>query len=456
MDPRSKSYTAPTITVGATAYRHPRHVPIAFGLRQDYCNSFRWSAQGDSAVTLRAILRITVLVIGLTGVRLEAAVEAAQTPVQRGEYLTRAGDCSSCHTSGTQPFAGGVRLDTPFGYMLGPNITPDNETGIGLWSSEEFYRALHQGVNRADSDLYPTMPYVSYTKVTRADADAIYAYLRTVTPVARVIDVNHLKVPFNERWTMEAWRALYFTEGTFVPNSTQSVAWNRGAYLVEGLGHCSDCHTPRNVLGATKASEKYTGADVDGWYALNLSENMATGLGSWSIADIATYLKTGVLKEKTTSVGPMAQVIRNSLRYLTSADLQAIGTYLKSIPPDSPLRTGSRAVDLKHEAAARLYVEHCMGCHQAKGQGIPGAFPSFIDNGTVIAASPADMLNVMLRGIPMQNARGSMPSFARSLDDQQIADLANYLRTSWGNTAQPNATAAMVEKVRSKLDQAGL
>jgi mono/diheme cytochrome c family protein len=190
-----------------------------------------------------------------------------------------------------------------------------------------------------------------------------------------------------------------------------------------------------------KTSEQFKGADIDGWYALNLSEDIATGLGSWSIEDIAGYLKTGVLEGKTTSVGPITEVVHNSLRYLTPADLQAIGTYLTSIPPDSPLRTGRRTLDPTRAVGARLYIEHCMCCHQAKGKGIPGGFPSLIGNGTVVAADPADMLNVMLRGIPI--ARGSMPSFAGILNNEQIASIANYLRTSWGNTANPNATAAM-------------
>lgn len=390
--------------------------------------------------------------IGLAGVQSGWAVAGAETPVQRGEYLVRAGDCTSCHTSESGTFAGGVKLNTPFGYMLGPNITPDKTTGIGLWSSEDFYRALHEGVNREGSNLYPTMPYVSYTKVSREDSDAMYAYLRTLAPVAHTVDVNHLMFPFNQRWTMEAWRALYFTEGNFVATAAKSEIWNRGAYLVEGLGHCSECHSPRNVLGAIKSSERFEGAEVEGWYALNLSGDMTTGLGAWSVDDIVTYLKSGVLKDKTTSIGPMAEVIDNSLRYMTSEDLQAIATYLKSIGTDSPSQTQNSEIDPTHVAGARLYIEHCMACHQSKGEGIPNAFPAMVNNGAVIAANPADILNVMLRGIPAQHGRGPMPAFATSLTNDQMASLANYMRTSWGNTAKPNVTPQMVEKLRSQLD----
>jgi mono/diheme cytochrome c family protein len=403
-------------------------------------------------VTLRELLRISALFIGLTGVRSGWAAEGPLTPLQLGEYLIHAGDCSSCHTSESGVFAGGVKLNTPFGYMLGPNITPDKTTGIGLWSSADFYRALHEGVNREGSDLYPTMPYVAYTKVSRADSDAMYAYLRTVAPVAHAVDVNHLMFPFNQRWTMGVWRALYFTDGAFVATAAKSAIWNRGAYLVEGLGHCSECHSPRNVLGAIKSSERFEGADIEGWYALNLSDDMTTGLGTWSIDDIVTYLKSGVLKDKTASIGPMAEVIDNSLRYMTSADLQAIATYLKSIAADSPLQTKGPEIDPTHVAGARLYIEHCMACHQAKGEGIPNAFPALVNNGTVIAANPADILNVMLRGIPVQHERGPMPAFAARLSNDQIASLANYMRTSWGNAAKPNVTAQMVEKLRSQVE----
>ena len=291
----------------------------------------------------RAFLLRLVLAVALGGA---GVADAQQTTIQRGEYLARAGDCVSCHTAtGGAPYAGGLRLDTPFGYMLTPNITPDPDTGIGRWSSADFYRALHDGVNKRNQDMYPTMPYDFYTKVTRADVDAIYAYLRTIKPVRNAVDVNHLDFPFNQRWSMGAWRELYFSDGTFRPDATRTATWNRGAYLVEGLGHCSDCHSPRNLLGGIEKSKDFTGAVIDGWFALDLTSDIATGLGSWTVDEIATYLKTGVVRQKTTTLGPMAEVIRNSLSYLTDADLQAMAEYLKSIPPDSRLRTGRIAPD---------------------------------------------------------------------------------------------------------------
>jgi mono/diheme cytochrome c family protein len=376
-------------------------------------------------------------------------IQAEQTQVQRGEYLARAGDCISCHTaSGGQPLAGGGRLNTPFGYMMAPNVTPDAATGIGLWSSDDFYRALHAGVNHSGEDMYPTMPYDFYTRVTRADSDAIYAYLRSLAPVTSLIEVNHLHFPFDERWTMGGWRELYFREGTFAPSPNKSAAWNRGAYLVEGLGHCSACHSPRNLLGAIEKSKEFEGAVVDGWFALDLSEDITTGLGSWSVDDIATYLKTGAYSGKTTAIGPMAEVVHNSLQYLTDSDLHAMGEYLKAIPSDSPLRTGRPRPDATRERGASLYIDHCAGCHQSMGRGIAGVFPPLAGNGVVLAPDPVDVAKIILLGIPQQNGFIAMPSFAGDMTDQQIAVLANYVRMNWGNSAAPDATSLMVEKLR--------
>lgn len=375
---------------------------------------------------------------------------AQQTAIERGAYLARAGDCVSCHTAnGGLPYAGGYRLDTPFGYLLAPNITPDPETGIGRWSSADFYQAMHDGVNKRGQDMYPAMPYDFYTRLTRADSDAIFAYLRTLKPVKNTVDINHLQFPFNLRWSMAVWRELYFDEGTFAADPAQSTQWNRGAYLVEGLGHCSACHSPRNALGGIEKDKAYTGATVDGWFALNLSSNLHTGLGEWTAAEIAAYLKTGVAQGRTTAFGPMAEVVQNSLSHLTDADLAAMAEYLKAIPPNSSLRTGKPAPKASRLRGATLYMDHCGGCHQSKGRGIPGVFPPLAGNGAVIAPDPANILKVVLGGVPQRGGYIPMPAFGGQLDDQQIADIANYVRTSWGNTAPPNSTAAMVAKLRA-------
>ena len=376
---------------------------------------------------------------------------APQTLAQRGEYLARAGDCISCHTAnGGVPFAGGYRLDTPFGALLAPNITPDPKTGIGLWSADQFYRAMHEGVNRHGQDMYPAMPYDFYTRITREDSDAIYAYLRTLAPVVNAVNINQLHFPFNQRWSMAVWRELYFTEGTFKPDASKPTSWNRGAYLVEGLGHCSSCHSPRNALGGIEKDKAYTGASIDGWFALNLSSNLHTGLGSWTAAEIATYLKTGAVPGKTTALGPMAEVVRNSTSHLTDADLAAMAEYLKSIPPNSSLRTGKPVPDPARAQAATLYMDHCGACHQAGGRGMPGVFPPLAGNPVVIAPDAANILKVVLGGVPAQGKYIPMPGFASQLNDQQIADLANYVRISWGNQAAADVTAASVARLRPR------
>ena len=385
---------------------------------------------------------------------LPAVATQAQTAdadlVARGAYLARAGDCVSCHTAqGGQPFAGGLRMDTPFGYLLSPNITPDAATGIGRWSADEFYRALHQGVNQRGQDMFPVMPFDFYTRVTRQDSDAIYAYLRSIAPVKNAVVVNHLRFPFNQRWSMAVWRELYFSEGSFKPDPAKSAAWNRGAYLVEGLGHCSACHSPRNALGGIEKDKAYTGATIDGWFALNLTSDLHTGLGSWTAEQIATYLKTGAVAGKTTALGPMAEVVKNSTSHLSDADLAAMGAYLKDLPANSTLRQGKPVPDPTRAAGAALYLDHCAGCHQAGGRGIPGVFPPLAGNGVVLAPDPADILKVVLQGVPAQGKYVPMPAFASQLSDQQVADLANYLRGSWGNAAAANTTAAMSARVRA-------
>jgi len=371
------------------------------------------------------------------------------TTVQRGEYLARAGDCISCHTaSNGAPFAGGYRIETPFGPLYAPNITADNDTGIGRWSADDFWRALHHGVNRRGQDMYPAMPYDFYTRVSRQDSDDIFAWLRTVKPVANKVDVNQLRFPFNQRWSMAVWRELYFSEGVFKPDAAKSAQWNRGAYLVEGLGHCSACHSPRNALGGIEKDKAFTGASIDGWFALNLTSNLHTGLGEWSAQDIAKYLKTGAAPGRSTALGPMALVVKNSTSQMTDADLLAMGTYLKDLPANSSLRQGKPVPDATREQGAKLYLEYCAGCHQASGRGMPNVFPPLAGNGAVVAPDPANVLKVVLAGVPQQGKYVPMPPFAGILSDEQVAQIANYVRSSWGNAASADVTPAMVARLR--------
>ncbi|MCE2969953.1 MAG: cytochrome c [Burkholderiales bacterium] len=370
---------------------------------------------------------------------------------KRGEYLARLGDCMACHTKpGGTPWAGGFRVATPFGDLLSPNITPDVATGIGTWSADDFYRALHDGVAKGVGDMYPAMPYTFYTKVTRADSDAIYAYLRTLQPVANKVEVNQLRWPFDIRLSMGFWRELFFTEGTYKPDPAWGPEWNRGAYLVEGLGHCSACHSPRNFMGAVEKDRAFTGATVDGWFAPNLTENWKSGLGDWSIDQIVAYLKTGAAKKKSTTFGDMATVQHNSMAFATDADLRAMATYLKTLAAKTSAQNFGAAQPVP-PSAAKLYMDNCGGCHRAKGAGLPGVFPPLAGNGAVVAPDPINVIHAVLAGLPPRNGYVPMPGFAAQLTDAQIAEIANYVRSSWGNTTAPNATAAMVRNERAKL-----
>ena len=391
------------------------------------------------------LFRVLIYFLGFT-----AFSAIAQSFDKNGEYLALAGDCISCHTApGGKPYAGGLKMQTPFGFLLSPNITPDVETGIGSWSKDDFARALHDGINKKGQDLYPAMPFTSYTKVTRADVDAIYDYLRTVQPVSNAVKVNQLDFPFNIRTSMIVWRELFFKRGFFKPDPKQSDVWNRGAYLVEGLEHCSECHSPRNLMGAIKPSKEFTGAAIDGWYALNLTSAPITGLGNWSTQDIANYLKTGKNPGKTTAFGPMEEVVHNSTRHLKEADLIAMATYLKGLPANSSLKADQRKLDTNKVEGARLYIDNCSGCHQSSGRGIANVVPPLDGNPAIIAPDGADIIKVVIRGINARNGYIPMPAFSARLTDDEIATIANYVRTSWGNSASANVTAAQVKKVRA-------
>lgn len=404
------------------------------------------------SITSRALpgsfLRLFRLVIYVLGCTTFSAI--AQSSDKNGEYLALAGDCISCHTApGGKPYAGGLKMQTPFGYLLSPNITPDVETGIGSWSKDDFARALHDGINKKGQDLYPAMPFTSYTKVTRADVDAIYDYLRTLKPVSNAVKVNQLDFPFNIRTSMMVWRELFFKQGFFKSDPNQSVTWNRGAYLVEGLEHCSACHSPRNIMGAIKPSKEFTGAVIDGWYALNLTSNSIVGLGSWSTQEIANYLKTGKNPGKTTAFGPMEEVVHNSTSHLTEVDLMAMATYLKSLPANSSLRADQRKLDMNKVEGARLYIDNCSACHQSSGRGIVNVIPPLDGNPAILAPNGADIIRVVIRGINARNGYIPMPAFASKLTDDEIATIANYVRTSWDNSASANVTAAQVKTVRA-------
>lgn len=372
------------------------------------------------------------------------ADQAAQ--LQRGAYLARVGDCMACHTTrGGQPYAGGRGIATPFGEVVSPNITPDTQTGIGAWSADDFWRAMHNGRGRDGRFLYPVFPYPSYTKVSREDSDAIYAWLRTVPAVQQQSREHALRFPYNQRWLLAGWRALYFRPGLYEPVADKPAQWNRGAYLVQGLGHCAACHTSRNALGATSAGGDLAGGliPITNWYAPALTPDAATGLGDWQVADLAALLKTGV-SERGAVYGPMAEVVQQSLQYLSNDDVEAMAVYLKSLPQHgiAPVAQAmTKDTERMLEQGGRLYEKHCAECHGADGAGKPPAYPRLAGNNGIVSSAVNPIRMVLNGGFPPSTAGNprpyGMPPYGPIMNDDEVAAVVTYIRASWGNMGVP-------------------
>ena len=391
------------------------------------------------------------------------AREGSHAQIERGRYLAQAGDCAACHTAERgQPFAGGRAVPTPFGVIYSTNITPDDSTGIGNWTSDDFYRAMHAGIAPGGKHLYPAFPYPWYTKLTRADVDAIRSYLATLSPVRQENKPTELPWPFSVREAMAGWNALYFKEGTFESNPQKSAEWNLGAYLVEGLGHCGACHSPKNFAGAPKRDKAFQGGYGENWYATSLGGDLHDGLGQWSTDDIVQYLKTGVNK-RAAAFGPMSEVVHDSTQHLDENDLHAMAVYLKDLPPhESPANPASTSAAIGNtsdgDRVARghgLYIDDCAGCHMDNGEGIAGVFPPLKGNNVVQAKDPETVVHVILTGaktaVTQQKPTGlAMPAFDWKLSNDQVADLVTYLRGAWGNHGDA-VDAGKVADTRSTL-----
>lgn len=388
-----------------------------------------------------------------------AADEDRAALVARGEYLARAGNCMACHTApGGTPWAGGRAMDTPFGTIYTSNLTPDPTTGLGQWTADDFWKALHEGRARDGRLLYPAFPYTSYTRVTRADADAIWAWLQTLPPVEQLNRPHALRFPYDTQAALLAWRALYFKPGVFVADATKSEDWNRGAYLVQGLGHCSACHAPRNALGASSDPDALAGGlmPVQNWYAPSLTSPHEAGVADWAKDDIVALLRDGVSGNATVA-GPMAEVVFGSTQYLSAADLDAMAVYLKSLPVTQSVKAESTGVldELRRERGAQLYGEHCADCHGERGEGKPGIWPALAGNRAVTMDPPANTVRIVLGGGYAPATRGNprpygMPPFAAALSDDEVALVVSHIRGSWGNTAAP-VSSLDVQRLRGNL-----
>ena len=395
-----------------------------------------------------------ILSAGLPGI---ATAMAADDPslIEKGQYISHLADCGACHTgAGGAPYAGGLAITTPFGSVTSTNITPDPETGIGNWSDDDFYRAVTDGIAPHSEYLYPAMPFTSFTKMTRSDVLAVKAYLFSLKPVHAPRVPNGLSFPFDIRWTMIVWRALYFHSGVFQPDPKRSAEWNRGAYIIEGPGHCGACHSPRNFLGGTERRHSFAGGTDGAWRAPNISSDPRWGIGKLSVGDIVGLLKTGAHDTSGVAFGPMAEVVKDSLSHIDVADLQAMAVFLKAGPERTPSAAEQAPIHVDLGHGQKLYLTNCAKCHQASGQGFPGAISNLAANAVVTSIHPDDIIDVVLKGQAAVGTSATMPGFGASLSDQDIADIANYLRSEWGNHAPTNATPALVTSLRGKLASA--
>jgi mono/diheme cytochrome c family protein len=398
---------------------------------------------------LCTVVGVTLLCTALCTGRAQA--DAPPENIARGKALVDAADCASCHTADpAKPLAGGKRIDTPFGGIFSPNLTPDRETGLGAWTDEEFYRALHDGVARNGARYYPAFPYPNFTKITRDDVLAIRAYLATLTPVRNTPPPPQLRFPLNYRVVMRGWNLLFFRPGTFEKNPQKSDEWNRGAYLIEGAAHCGACHTPKNMFGADKRGQIFGGGLIDGWFAPRLDGAERSGLKSWSVEDITEYLQSG--RNGRSHAGKlMAEVVVNSTSRMSDADVRAMAAYLKDLPTGEPEPVVPSPPQAQMTDGARIY-QACAACHEADGTGSPRIYPPLPGNANLQSADPSSTLRIILDGAetvttPRAPNAGSMPAYYRKLTDQEIADVATYIRNSWGNAA-PVVTPGQVAKAR--------
>jgi mono/diheme cytochrome c family protein len=369
------------------------------------------------------------------------AGDAAQ--IERGAYLARAGNCMACHTErGGEPYAGGRAIDTPFGTVYASNLTPDAATGLGAWSEQAFRRAVHEGRSRDGHLLYPVFPYTHTTLVSDADSDALYAFLRSVPAVQKNTPAHALRFPVNTQAALAVWRLLYFQSARFEPQANQSAEWNRGAYLANGLAHCSACHSARDALGGSPLSERWgAGLMPDGhWLAPSLRDPDQAGVADWSVEQITELLHNG-RNGSATVMGPMAEVVFDGTQHLRREDVQAMATYLK----DLPVQAG-KAEAFKGAAADQLlsgekiYGQQCADCHGAAGQGAAGAYPALAGNRSVVMSSSVNAVQAILAGGFAPATAGNpqpygMPPFRTLLTDAEVAAVASFVRQSWGNRA---------------------
>jgi mono/diheme cytochrome c family protein len=351
----------------------------------------------------------------------------SQDQIARGAELAAIGDCIVCHTArGGQPYAGGRGVPTPFGTVYATNITPDLQTGIGQWSLAAFSRAMRDGIDRNGSHLYPVLPYPHFTRASDQDIAAIYAFLMTRTPVRATTPANHIPVP---RLLLAGWNLLYLKPGPWRPDPVHDATWNRGAYLIEAIGHCGACHTPHNLLGAEKSNQQLAGGEAENWYAPPL-QSASTAREPWTQAELATYLRTGLESHHGAAAGPMTDVTAQ-LASVPQPDIDAMAAYIAPMMPEKPVPEAATTPP----AANPVFTGACGGCHAPDAPMTRNGAPSLALSSAVNAPTPRGVIQIILHGIPWRDSQPApyMPSFAATLTDAQVADLAAWLRRTYSD-----------------------
>jgi mono/diheme cytochrome c family protein len=371
--------------------------------------------------------------------------------IARGEYLARAADCAACHNAPNgKPFAGGLPFKLPFGTIYSTNITADRETGIGGWSDDDFVRALHRGIAPGGHYLYPAFPYTSYTGLSRDDALAIKTYLFSLPPQHVANNANDLSFPFNQRWGMAFWNLVFLRDQRFAPDPARSAAVNRGAYLATALGHCAECHTPRNLAYGLESRREFAGEVLQGWLAYNITADKRSGVGDWSDAQLASYLSTAHAEGRGSAAGPMAEAVENSLQYLTSQDMSALVAYLRTISAQAggyevnrtPTPVTSSGADApgpqesQSDLGRHIFEDTCANCHQYDGDGRQSVYASLIGSRSANDPTGANVTQIVLKGanFHIKDQRIYMPSFAAGYSDTELAAVTNYVIAHFGGT----------------------
>jgi mono/diheme cytochrome c family protein len=396
-------------------------------------------------IILSVVTLVAVVAVGFIGRRLATQEIDPSVPdvppsaelVAQGAYLARAADCVACHTPpGGRAFAGGVAFKLPFGTLYSSNITADRETGIGQWSDDDFVRALHRGVAKDGRNLYPAFPYTSYTAMTRHDAVAIKAYLFSLPTVHAPDTPNQLRFPFNQRWTLTFWKWMFLDERRFRPDPAHSELQNRGAYLSTALGHCGECHTPRNILLGMSTRKALAGAETSGWHAYNLTSDLASGLGEWTDAQLQQYLSTGHAEDHGPAAGPMAEVVENSTRYLTPEDVRTMVMYLRSLPAQSSGYEIQAAAPLTStDTRGRLlFVQACTGCHLLDGEGRQSDWAALRGDHGAREPSGRNVVQVLIHGSQIETSQGAMfmHPFIGGYSDDELAAIGNFVIGQFG------------------------